>query len=237
MDGGQAISAANLIQYHTEQTENVRANGLKEPLPTADASNRYGLVSANLIEYFSTGRPLDIQEPMHTATSHDREELTAAHVVEFKGQDIGQDCRKPLRTITQSAGEFSVAGTEIRTYEPGIDLGYWPKIRELLNRYCGYSLGENEVLLLKIRGKDWYIHDISMRMLTPRELYLAMGFPPDYRIDVDYLGNPYTKSQQVARCGNAVCPAMAEAIVRANLPEMCGRKYDTMEELTDDMAG
>lgn len=234
--GGQILSAANLIQYHTEQTETVRANGLTEPLPTADASNRYGLISANLIEYFSTGRPLDLTEPMHTATSHDREALTAAHVVEFKGQDIGQDARKPLRTITASAGEFAVAAVIVKRYRPGADLGYWPQVRALLNRYCGYSMADDEVILLKIRGRYWYIHDITMRMLTPRELYSAMGFPPDYKIEQDYTGKPYIKSQQVARCGNAVCPAMAEAIVRANLPELCGKRYRTMEALENDIA-
>lgn len=45
------VVAANIIQYHTEQTENVRANGLRMPLPTVDASNRYGLTTAQLVEY------------------------------------------------------------------------------------------------------------------------------------------------------------------------------------------
>ena len=230
------ICAANLIQYHTEQTENVRANGLLMPLPTADGSNRYGFVAVNLVEYFSNGRPLDISEPMHTATSHDREALTAAHVAEFKGQDIGQKIQRPLRTVTAQGGTFGLCGTEIRTYEDGADFGHWPEIRELLNQYCGYQLKSNEIILLTIGGKDWFLYDISMRMLTPRELYSAMGFPPDYKIDRDYTGKPYPKNQQVARCGNAVCPAMAEALVRANVPEMCGKTYQTMKELTDDIA-
>ena len=53
------IVAANMIQYHTEQTENVRANGMVSPLPTADTSNRYGLTTAQLVEYFGNGTPLD----------------------------------------------------------------------------------------------------------------------------------------------------------------------------------
>ena len=223
-------NAANLIQYHTEQAEHVRANGLSEPLPTVDASNRYGLVSANLVEYFSTGRPLDITEPMHTVTSHDREALTAAHVVEFKGQDVGQNADRPLRTITASAGEFAVAGTVVRKYAPGTDLGYWPKVRALLNKYCGYHLAEDEIILLEIGGRLWYIADITLRMLIPAELYRGMGFPADYIIDRDYTGKPYPKTQQVARCGNAVCPPMAAAVVRANLPEWAV-DLETMEEL------
>jgi len=60
---------------------------------------------------------------------------------------------------------------------------------------------------------------LCFRMLTPRELYNAMGFPVDYIIEKDYKGNVYPKDKQVARCGNAVCPPLAEAMVRANLPE------------------
>ena len=73
-------------------------------------------------------------------------------------------------------------------------------------------------------------------MLSPRELYDAMGFPADYIIDHDYLGNEYKKSAQVARCGNAVCPPMATALVRANLPEWCGAEITTMAQLTDCVA-
>lgn len=247
-DGKQILQAAQLVQYHTEKTENVRAAGMEAPVRTVDSSNRYGLVSASLTEYFGNGVPIDPREPMRTVTSHDREALTAAHIckyyggvigaeareplptvtgidhnalcashiVEFKGQDKGQRIDKPLRTITQSAGEFGLCHTVIRKYEEGENLGRWPEIRELLNRHCGYSLKDDEILLLMIDGTAFYIRDILLRMLQPRELYLAMGFPPDYIIERDYLGHEYKKAKQVARCGNAVCPPMAEAVVRAN---------------------
>jgi len=224
------LVAANLIQYHAEQKEYVRASELNTPISTIDASNRYGLVSAQLVEYYGNGNPLSVREPMHTITAHDREALCAAHVVEFKGQDIGQSVGKPLRTITASSGEFAICRAVIAKAE-NRNLGHWPKIRALLNRYCGYSLADDEVILLLIRGIAYIIVDITLRMLTPRELYNAMGFPPDYIIDRDYEGNPYPKSAQVARCGNAVCPPLAEAVVRANLPEWCGEEITTMEQL------
>ena len=229
-------NAANLIQYHTEQTESVRANGLDVPINTVDASNRYGLTCANLVEYYGNGVPLDISEPMHTVTAHDREALVSAHVVEFKGQDIGQNPDKPMRTITASAGEFAIASVRTAKYAPGAALGYWPEVRALLNKYCGYYLAEDKILLLWLNGECYYIYDIAMRMLTPRELYNAMGFPPDYIIDRDYTGKEYGKTKQVARCGNAVCPPMAEALVRANLPELCAEKITTMRKLDTVMA-
>lgn len=277
--------AANLIQYHTEQSEKVRGQGMEDPIMTVDSSNRYGLASCNLVEYYGNGNPIDVTDPLHTVTAHDREGVVSAHiqkffggvvgedareplptvttvdhnalaavhvekyfaggykgcgnsadaplstvtveprhcacadhVVEFKGQDIGQSVDKPLRTITASCGEFAECRA-VLTKAPGRDLGNWPQIRELLNEYCGYSLADDEVILLIIRGIAYYISDITLRMLTPRELYNAMGFPLDYIIEKDYKGNVYPKDKQVARCGNAVCPPLAEAMVMANLPE------------------
>ena len=233
--GAHEICSPCLIQYHTEQTEAVRASGVGTPIQTVDASNRYGLACANLVEYYGNGVPLDIQEPMRTITAHDREALTAAHIVEFKGQDIGQSANKPLRTITASAGEFADCRAVLVKAEGG-DLGHWPEIRALLNRYCGYQLEDDEVILLVIRGIAYYIADITLRMLIPRELYNAMGFPTDYIINRDYLGNAYGKTKQVARCGNAVCPPLAEAMVRANLPEWCSAKMETMEQFHEAVA-
>ena len=238
------IVAPALIQYHTEQTEHVRASGLGTPINTVDASNRYGLTCANLVEYYTGGRPLDVQDPLHTVTSHDREAVVAAHVVKFKGDNVGTPPSEPLQTVTASAGKeracsggtFAVCKAYLAKIRNGDDLGHWPEIRALLNEFCGYALAEDEVLLLEIGGALYYIADIGLRMLSPRELYNAMGFPPDYIIDRDYEGNEYKKSAQVARCGNAVCPPVASALVRANLPEWCGVTITTMAQLMDCVA-
>lgn len=261
------LVSPSLIQYHTEQTEHVRASGLGTPINTVDASNRYGLTCANLVEYYTGGRPLDVQAPMHTVTSHDREAVVAAHiakyyggvvgekvgeplptvtaidhnavcaahVVKFKGDEVGTQPTEPLPTQT-SSGVFAVCRAHLAKIRSGDDLGHWPEIRALLNEFCGYTLAEDEVLLLEICGALYYIADIGLRMLSPRELYNAMGFPPDYIIDRDYLGNEYKKSAQVARCGNAVCPPVASALVRANLPEWCGVTITTMAQLMDCVA-
>lgn len=230
------IVAPSLIQYHTEQTESVWASGLGAPINTVDASNRYGLTCANLVEYYTGGRPLDITDAMHTVTSHDREAVVAAHVVKFKSDNLGHGMKEPMQTVTTSAGEFAECVACMAKMHRGDNLGHWPEIRALLNEFCGYTLAEDEVLLLEISGALYYIADIGLRMLSPRELYNAMGFPPDYIIDRDYEGNEYKKSAQVARCGNAVCPPVATALVRANLPEWCGAEITTMAQLTDCVA-
>ena len=230
------IVAPSLIQYHTEQTEYVRGSELSKPINTVDAANRYGMTCANLVEYYTGGRPLDVREPMHTVTSHDREAVVAAHVVKFKGDNLGHGMKEPMQTVTTSAGEFAVCKVFLAKMCGGDDLGHWAEIRALLNEFCGYELAEDEVLLLEISRTLYYIADIGLRMLSPRELYNAMGFPPDYIIDRDYEGNEYKKSAQVARCGNAVCPPVASALVRANLPEWCGVTITTMAQLMDCVA-
>ena len=234
--GGQMLLSPSLIQYHTEKTESARAAGLDKPICTVDASNRYGLTCANLVEYYSAGRPLDAQEPMHTVTSHDREAVVAAHVVKYKRDEVGTRPSEPLPTQT-AGGVFGCCKAVLCKIGTSERLYYWPQIRDLLNRYCGYALGTDDLLLLSIGGVLYYIADIGLRMLSPRELYNAMGFPPDYIIDHDAGGKPYPKTQQVARCGNAVCPPMAAAVVAANLPEYAvPRKIETMAALADAVA-
>lgn len=193
----QCLAMPSLIQYHTEQSERVRGQGMDEPIMTLDAANRYGLSVAFLSKFYKTG--------------------------------IGQEPEEPLHTVTTSAGHFGVVTVKMSQSE--MNLHHWNEVRELLNAYCGYAIAEDEILLLDVNGTLYFISDIGLRMLTPRELYAANGFPPDYIIDHDYTGKAYGKTKQVARCGNAVPPPFAEALVRANLPEMCGRRFETMQEL------
>lgn len=260
----QCLAMPSLIQYHTEQSERVRGQGMDEPIMTLDAANRYGLSVAYLAEYFQNGRPLDVNSPLHTSTTKDRECLCMAHMEKFfsggytgNGSDantplgtvtavdhnglvetfiskfyktgIGQKPDEPLHTVTTSAGHFGIVTVKMSQSE--MNLHHWNEVRELLNAYCGYAIAADEILLLDVNGTMYFISDIGLRMLTPRELYAANGFPPDYIIDHDYTGKAYGKTKQVARCGNAVPPPFAEALVRANLPEMCGRQFETMKEL------
>jgi len=268
--GGQVLGAVNLIQYHTEQSEKVRGQSVDDPVMTLDASNRYGLASATLVEYYGNGNPLDITQPMHTVTTHDREALVSAHIQKYYGGIIGEDAREPMPTITAvdhnaicSAHMVKFKGQELGTSPaaplPTLtaqscsggfaecravltkvaaqqDLGYWPQIRALLNEHCGYNLADDEVILLIINGTAYFISDILLRMLNPREQYNAMSFPCDYAIEYDYLGNKYPKNQQTAKCGNAVCPKLSYAMVWANFPEWHGKRIDTMAEFHDAMA-
>ncbi len=75
--------------------------------------------------------------------------------------------------------------------------------------------------LVMIRGVLYQIVDIGLRMLEPKELYGCQGVPDDYIIDHDCCGKPISRSEQVRKCGNMVCPPIPAALVKENLPELC----------------
>ena len=259
----ECVVCPAMIQYHTEQTERVRGQGVTDPIMTIDASNRYGLAAATLTKYYNGDHNQDAAAPLHTITTRDREGVTVAnlskfyggvvgaaasdplptvtavdhnalqtaHMVKMKGTNLGGQAQDPLQTITAGGGHHGVVATRIVKAEPGADLQNWPKIRAVLNEFCGYHLEDTEVILFLIGGAWDFMADIGLRMLTPRELYRANGFPDDYKIDRDYTGKEYGKTKQVARCGNAVPPPFATALVRANLPEWCGEEITTMAQL------
>ncbi|MCI5904595.1 MAG: DNA cytosine methyltransferase [Oscillospiraceae bacterium] len=229
-----ALTAANLIQYHSEtNASEVRGQTLDMPVMTVDASPRYALTAAHIVKYYSGDNYSSANAPLHTVTTKERNALVESHLCILRRNE---DCRSeelPLPTITSSGAHFAEIRTEIVKYTGGANLGNWAEIRELLNKYCGYTMAEDEILLLEINGEKYFFYDIGMRMLEPKELYAAQGFPPDYIIDKDYEGKEYSRKEQVARCGNAVPPPFAEALVRANLPEWCGDKITTMHDFSE----
>ena len=230
--GHQMVITPAMIQYHTEQSEQVRGQGVADPLMTIDASNRYGLAAASLVKYYGSDQHgQNAGDPLHTVTAKDREAVLAAHMVKMKGTNLGGPMSEPVQTITAGGGHFGVVTTVVAKAEAGVDLKHWPEIRDLLNTYCGYHLGPEDVILFEIGGAAYFMADIGLRMLVPRELYRANGFPDDYKIARDYTGRVYPKTKQVARCGNAVPPPFATALVRANLPEWCGVEIGTMADL------
>lgn len=215
------LAAASLVKYYGSDQH---GQNIGDPLHTVTAKDREAVLAANMAKFYGgnySGEGSKMSDPLHTVTAVDHNALTATHMVKMKGTNLGGPMSEPVQTITAGGGHFGVVTTVVARAEPGAELGHWPKIRGLLNIHCGYALADDEVLLLELGGAWYFIADIGLRMLIPRELYCANGFPDDYIIDRDYTGREYPKFKQTARCGNAVPPPFAEALVRANLPEWC----------------
>lgn len=230
---GFGVVAPTLIQYHGEQSKNeVRGQILEKPLQTVDTANRYGLVTAFMSKYFGgnyQGCGSSVDEPLHTITAVDHNALAAVHITQFNNHCIGQKVDEPLKTITCGEGHFREVRAFLIKYYSG-ESGQ--KVNEPL-----HTIRTKDCFgLVTIKGVDYAIVDIGLRMLTPRELYNAQGFPTDYEIETDCYGNKYPKTKQVARCGNSVPPPFATALARANAPEWCTKKFDTMKDFISEIA-
>ena len=214
----QCLISPTLIQYHSETSKDeVRGQEITDPIMTVDSSNRYGLVTSFLHKYYDggyKGAGESMEKPLPTVTSWDHNSVVTANLIQMNNHCDGRDVRDPIPTITAGDGHFG-------------------EVRAFLIKYYGQGTGQDikdpldtvtaqdRFGLVTINGTDYQIVDIGLRMLEPRELYGCQGFPDDYIIEHDYTGKTYPRSEQVRRCGNAVCPPIPAALVRANLPELC----------------
>ncbi|WP_373392681.1 DNA cytosine methyltransferase [Raoultella ornithinolytica] len=189
---------------------------------TAGGGGKSQLISAFLAKHYGgnyTGPGVGLDEPAHSVTTVDHHAVVASHLVKLRGTcRDGQRADEPMPTIT--AGGQHVGEVKTTLAVEDYDEESAQQVLAFLKTYCG----PDSTGLVAIDGTTYRIVDIGMRMLQPRELYSAQGFPEWYIIDQDYRGVKYAKDKQVARCGNAVPPPFAEALVRANLPEMCQLK-------------
>lgn len=208
-----------IVQVNHSGSKHHYCNSLESPLPTITSKHGFGLVTPFLTSYHSETtknevRGLGVDEPIHTLDTSNRFSLVTSFLTKFYKTGTGQSVREPLHTITTSPGHFGEVRTFLLKYY-GADIG------QSLKQPLHTITSKDRFGLVTIQGEKYQIADIGMRMLQPRELFNAQGFPEDYIIDHDYKGNKYSKTAQVARCGNAVPPPLARALVKANLPELC----------------
>lgn len=214
---GTGIVEPILIQYHAEKAEDdIRGQVVNKPIMTVDASNRYGLVSTFISKYYGGDNVASgADKPLPTVTAIDHNAVCAVAVTQFNNNCDGQPVDKPLNTLTAKVNHFGeVCAFLVKYYGTGDNAAPCDAPAPTIT-------AKDRMGLVTVQGQDYQIVDIGLRMLTPRELFDAQGFPADYIIDIDADGKPYPKSEQVARCGNAVCPPIPTALVRANLPELC----------------
>ncbi|HDR2363326.1 TPA: DNA cytosine methyltransferase [Enterobacter asburiae] len=225
--GKSQLVSTTLIQmgYGERPGQEPRVPGLHKPLGTVVAGGgKFGLVAANLVKHFGgnyQGAGVALDEPAHTVTTTDHHGLVTSHLVLLRGTcRDGRVVDAPAPGLT--AGGLHVGNVETSLATEGYDEQRAAQALTFLQQYCGADSDG----LVTVDGVVYRIVDIGMRMLQPAELYRAQGFPEWYIIDQDYRGVKYAKDKQVARCGNAVPPPFAEALVRANLPDMCTSKEE-----------
>jgi DNA (cytosine-5)-methyltransferase 1 len=223
--GEFALAVPTLIQtgYGERPGQEPRVPGLEKPLGTVMAGGcKHALVAAFLAKHNGAGKKMVVgqgmREPVHTITATDQKALVTSNIIKLRGTSTAHATDEPLHTI--SAG--------------GTHLG---EVRAFLLKYYGTDQAPDLLSplhtvrtkdcfgLVYVHGEPYAIADVGMRMLTPRELFRAQGFPEDYIIgDGLYGGLRLSGTAQVRMCGNSVCPPLAQAIVDANYIEAEERK-------------
>lgn len=210
----------------------VSGRSFEEPAPTVvtdGAGGKAGVAAVHLSSYYGTGDGADLDKPCPTVVTKDRHAVSAAFMEQANTGVVGHDAREPVSTIvgkgcTQRLVTIDFAGLHP---EPGsrrrdvLDF-LWKHFGQPTSAEWSDPLSTAAARLkfglVVLDGTVWQISDIGLRMLTPRELFGAQGFPADYIIDRGADGRTITKTAATSMAGNSVSPPPAAALLAANLP-------------------
>lgn len=196
------------------------------PMKTLTTENHTALVAAFLAQHNTGVDGHTAEEPVSTILqTGSHQGVVAAHIVRQFGTSTGSEADAPAGTVmTDGGGKVALAASVLSD----ADLEGAQRVTAFLLKYYGVGCGstmddpmhsvttKDRFGLVTVKGMP--IVDIGLRMLTPRELYRAQGFPDSYIIDgPGPTGRPLTKTAQVRMCGNSVCPPIVAAIVAANM--------------------
>jgi len=214
--GEMALVAPFVSTYYGEKSgSEVRGSVLNDPLRTQTTENRHALVMAFLAKHYGGVVGSDLRDSIGTVTAVDHHSLVTSNLIKLRGDNVGQPDNEPLRTISAGGNHFAEVRAFLIAYY-GSDIDGQP-----LSDPLRTIPTKDRFAIVTISGQDYAIIDIGMRMLAPRELFRAQGFPDDYIIgDKPDQGIKLTKTAQVRMCGNSVSPPVARGLVAANVPEM-----------------
>lgn len=159
-------------------------------------------------------------------TTGSQQNVVTASLVTLRNGCIGRDLRDGAPAITAGADDLALMEC---TLSPENEAGAL-RVAAFLMGYYGsdntydprdpaatiVTRDRLALVTVTIKGNPYVIVDVGMRMLTPRELYLIQGFPPDYKIDFGHDGRRFSNKAKVRMCGNSVSPKPYYALLKAN---------------------
>lgn len=183
-----------------------------------------GVIAPVLTYAQQGGSVCSVEDPAHTITAGGAGlSVVAPYMQKYYGTGEGSRIDDPCHSVT-TKDRFGFV--EAAMGWPPFTVEVAARARQVakLMREHGFW-DDREFVTVEIEGETFTVVDIGMRMLTPRELFSAQGFPPDYIIDLEFNGKALPKSDQIACCGNSVSPPLAAALVAAN----CGHLSACLE--------
>lgn len=242
-DGGGGKTQAVTV-YMDQQNGSRIGRAVDDPLTTiTHRATQQHVAAITIDKYYATGTAAEASEPLDTATTKSRFSINATYLEQANTGMVGHDARDPLSTIvgkgcTQRVVDCALEGFgEDDTGRRGDVLAFlWEHFGEPTaaerESPLGTARGRLRFGLVVIDDVVYRIVDIGMRMLEPKELYGAQGFPADYKIAITVEGvvrgkvvrKILTKTAQTRMAGNSVSPPPATALLAANLPEWQQRR-------------
>jgi DNA (cytosine-5)-methyltransferase 1 len=209
-----------------------------EPLRTQCAEvkgGHFALATAFLTKYRADNAGAAASTPFPTITANGESNrpggnpplaLVAAHMEQANAGNgcLPRSAEAPLSTVTEKGCQQQLVQTSLARADQvrAFMVAYYGNEKDGrdLTDPMGTVVSRERFGLVTVDGTDYAIADIGLRMLAPRELFRAQGFPESYVIDVGANGKKLPKDAQVRACGNSVCPPMARALVEANVGEI-----------------
>ena len=212
------LCSPTLVQtgYGERAGQAPRVPGLDKPLGTVVAgASKHALVTAFLAKHYTGVVGSALPAPLGTVTTQDHHSLVAVNMMTNTTGHPGAPVDEPLRTVTTGGHQAQVQAFLTAYYGSNQDTPLGEPMHTVTTK--------PRFGLVTVAGQQYAIADIGMRMLQPRELYRAQGFPDAYQIDRGADGRALPKDAQVRMCGNSVCPPLAQALVAANYCEQMQR--------------
>lgn len=251
--GEIALAAPHLVKFRGQ------SNGvsIENPMPTitsgggarrpAGAAHALGVAAVYLAQMNggkneAPGHP--VTKPASTITTiGSQQQLVTAYLATLRQHSTGIEADQPLPTVAASGEHHAVIECTLsRAQLEGAD-----RVAAFLTQFYseGGQIGDLKaplgtvttkdrfaLITVLIRNEPYVIVDIGLRMLTPRELYRAQGFPDDYVIDHGHDGRRFSKSRQVHMVGNSVPPPVAAALISANVPSLAVQRTPFLRRQT-----
>jgi DNA (cytosine-5)-methyltransferase 1 len=182
----------------------------ERPLHTVTAKNHDGhLTTPSLIRYSHGGATLDLDEPIPTIATERGGvfALSSPYLCPmYNGREAQaprtRDVDRPLMTIPASKSPAGVATPFLVDYHGNSSTASLTGPLGTLETRDRYAL---------VIPECWpYGFDVRYRMLQPRELAAAQGFPPDF----EFVGTKTARTEQI---GNAVPVNLGKALFRSLL--------------------
>jgi DNA (cytosine-5)-methyltransferase 1 len=212
------LAVPTLVQtgYGERQGQAPRVPGIDKPLGTVVGGQKHALVAAFLAKHYGGVIGHGVQQPIGTVTTTDHHSLVGCSIAPLRGTSpahrSAHSVEAPLSTVSAGGQHHGLVAAFLSAY-------YGSDQDTPLDDPLHTVTTKPRFALVMVDGVPHSIVDIGMRMLQPRELFTAQGFPTTYIIDRGADGVPLTKAEQVQFCGNSVSPAVARAIVEANYRE------------------